>query len=901
MSTLKAGTCIAQYEITSPIGAGGMGEVYRARDTNLGRDVAIKSLPPAFAYDSERLARFEREAQVLASLNHPNIAMIHGLAEAGASKYLVLELVEGDTLAARIARGPLPLDEALDIAGQIAEALEAAHGKGIVHRDLKPSNIKIDPNRRVKVLDFGLAKIMSLGTGGAGMDLSKSPTLTAAQTDYGAILGTAAYMSPEQARGKEVDRRADIWAFGCVLFEMLTGRQAFPNKETAADTLASILVNEPDWQALPAGTPAKIRTLLERCLRKDERRRWADIANVRVELLEALTEREASTIAAAAPAVAPSRRREIVSAALALLFLVTSAAVLWLIFRPEPATPPLRMEIIPPAGANNWTFSQAELSPDGRKLAFLATREGKKLIWVRPLDSSDQALPSTEGAGDGIFWSSDSQFIGFSAEGKLKKAPADGGPAQVIANLPTTGAYVGAWNADGVVLLGSETAQGGPLLRVSASGGQTAPLTELDKSRKEIAHAYPSFLPDGQHYLFLARTSDPQNPAAAYVGDLDSKDRRSLPGIASEAKYSATGHLVFIRDGALMAQQFDAKQLELSGEAFPIADAFVPARTAISGPFSVSARGELAYYVPTAGGAIALNTDLTWYDRKGKSLGVAGTSGEYANPELSPDGKFVAFGRGSPSDIWVLDIGKGLTSRLTSDPAADTYPKWSPDGRTIAFTSDREGTGNLYTRVVGVVGSDKVLFKDDMAKSLCDWSRDGKYLAYVANGDVWALPLSGELSGGKPVRVTETAFTEYYAQISPDSRWIAYDSNETGRREAYIQSFPQPGFKQQVSTAGGMMPRWSRDGRELYYFTIPPNWVVAAASTKPAGASLDIGAPVPLVMRPTGATRDYSVSADGRFLLQVPPGSSDSRGALAGLDSIPVINHIVVLFNWTQR
>ncbi len=899
MSTLKVGTRIGQYEITSSIGAGGMGEVYRARDTSLGRDVAIKSLPPAFAYDTERLGRFEREAKVLASLHHSNIAMIHGLAEDGTSKYLVLELVEGDTLAERIARGALPLDDALDIAGQIAEALEAAHNKGIVHRDLKPSNIKIAPDGRVKVLDFGLAKIMTLGTGGAGVDLSKSPTLSAAQTEGGAILGTAAYMSPEQARGKEVDRRADIWAFGCVLYEMLSGRKAYPNKETVSDTLASILVNEPEWQALPASTPSKVRALLERCLRKDERRRWADIANVRVELLEARTEREASTITAPVPVVAPSRRREMIAAGLALLFLVASALTLWLIFRPAPTAPPLRMEIIAPSTAN-VIFSQAELSPDGRKMAFLVDTEGKKLIVVRPLDSLGQALPSTEGTGPEIFWSADSQFIGFSAEGKLKKAPADGGPAQIIANLPSTGVYAGAWNAEGIMLLGSEASPGGPLLRVSASGGKAVPATELDKSRKETAHAYPSFLPDGKHYIFLARTSDPQNPAATYIGDLDSKDRRPLPGIASEAKYAATGHLVFIRDGALMAQPFDAKRLELSGEAFPVADPFVPARTEIAGPFSVSARGELAYYVPTAGGAIGVNTELHWYDRAGKSLGVAGEGGEYTYPDLSPDSKFVAFSRGSPSDIWVLDIAKHLTSRLTSDPAADTNPKWSPDGRTIAFTSEREGAGNIYTRAVGAVGADKLLYKDDMAKSLCDWSRDGKYLAYVANGDVWALPLSGESSAGKPVRVTETAFTEYYAQISPDSRWIAYDSNETGRREVYIQSFPQPGFKQQVSTTGGVMSRWSRDGRELYYYLLT-DMVVMAVSIKPAGASLEIGAPAPLVIRPSGASKIYSVSADGRFLLQVPPGSGSSSGALSGLDSIPVLNHIVVLFNWTQR
>jgi serine/threonine protein kinase/Tol biopolymer transport system component len=898
MAALEAGTRIAQYEIVSSLGAGGMGEVYRARDSRLNRDVAIKCLPPAFANDSERLGRFEREAQVLASLNHPNIAMIHGLAEAGESKYLVLELVEGETLAERIARGTLPLDDALDLAVQIADALEAAHNQGIIHRDLKPSNIKITPGGQAKVLDFGLAKI---SVEAAGLDLANSPTLSVGQTAQGVILGTAAYMSPEQARGKGVDRRSDIWAFGCVLYEMLTGRQTYANKETVSDTLASILVNEPDWQLLPPSTPSKVRALLERCLRKDERRRWADIANVRVELMEARTEREASTITIAAPAVSPSRRREAISAALALLFLATSAVMLWLIFRPAPEAPPLRMELIPTESIT-WALSQAELSPDGRKLAFLIDNQAKRMIWIRPLDSAEQALPSTEGAGSQFFWSADSQFIGFAAEGKLKKAPASGGPAIIISNLPGSGEYAGTWNEDGVILLGSESASGGPLLRVSASGGQTAPLTELDASRKEVAHAYPSFLPDGKHYLFLVRTSDSESPAATYIGELDSKERRPLRGIASEAKYSPTGHIVFIRDGALMAQLFDVEDLKLSGEAFPVADPFVSTRTAVAGEFSVSADGELAYYLPTAGSeAATANTELTWFDRTAKSLGVAGASGEYADPELSPDGKFVAFGRGSPGDIWVLDIGKNnLPSRLTTDPAADSNPRWSPDGQTIAFTSDREGGANLYSRAVGVVADDKLLFKDDAAKTLTDWSRDGKYLAYIAGGDVWALPLSGESKERKPVRVTETKFTEYYARISPDSRWIAYDSNETGQREVYIQSFPQPGFKQKVSMDGGMQPRWSRDGRELYYFTIANTYIVMAVSAKPLGDSLEIGEPTMLIPGAFG-TRIFSVSADGRFLLQVAPGASAARSILTALSSIPVPSHIVVLRNWAER
>jgi Tol biopolymer transport system component len=517
---------------------------------------------------------------------------------------------------------------------------------------------------------------------------------------------------------------------------------------------------------------------------------------------------------------------------------------------------------------------------------------------MRPLDSPGQALPSTEGIGAEFFWSADSQFIAFTAEGKLKKAPAAGGPAQIIANLPASDVYAGTWNKDGVILLGSENASNGPLLRVSASGGEATPFTELDESRQEVGHGYPSFLPDGKHYFFLARTGDSENPSAAYIGELGSKERRPLRGIASEAKYSATGHIVFIRDGALMAQPFNAKNLELSDEAYPVEDPFVQARTAIAGPFSVSASGELAYYLPTEGGGVAMSTELTWFDRTGKSHGVAGASAEYINPELSPDGKFVAYGQGSPSDIWVLDIEKSLTSRLTSDPAEDSNPQWSPDGQTIAFTADRDGTGNLYTRAVGIVANDKLLFKDDAAKRLTDWSNDGRYLAYVADGDVWALPVGSESDELSPVRVTETAFAENNARISPDSRWIAYDSDETGGTEIYVQSFPEPGFKQKVSTNGGVLPRWSRDGKELYYFTPPQTFVLFSVSTKSLGDSLEISAPSVRIPGVPG-TRIFSVAPDGRFLLQVIPGTAGTAG-LEFLSSIPVQNHIVVLRNWAN-
>jgi hypothetical protein len=506
---LSPGTKLDHYEIIEEIGSGGMGEVYRARDTKLGRDIAVKALPAVFAFDSERLARFEREAQALAALNHPSIAVIHEL--------------------------------------------------------------------------------------------------------------------------KEVDLRDDVWAFGCVFYEMLTGRQTFPQGDTLSDTLADILAREPDWQGLPAETSPRIRSLLERCLRKDERRRWGGMADVGYEIEEASKELEAGARRPAAVLLA--RRRRLILNALAIIFLVITVATgLWYFLRPAPEVHALRSEYLGPHGTAIAGLSEAELSPDGRKLAFLARSEGRLMIWVRALDSTPQPLTSTEGTGTELFWSADSQFIGFSAEGKLKKVAFGGGPAQVVADLPGSAAYAGTWNADGVILIGSEA--GGPLLRVPGAGGELTPATELDEERKETAHAYPSFLPDGKHYFYLARSSDPQRSSAAFVGELSSKERIELPGIASEVKYSAApkgGYLVFIREGALMAQPFDAKRLEKTGEAFPLADAFIEAHAALGGPFSVSAAGGLAYLRPfnISGVAATTSAQFAWFDRSGKQLALAGPEGPY--------------------------------------------------------------------------------------------------------------------------------------------------------------------------------------------------------------------------------------------------------------------------------
>ena len=921
---LTVGTRLGDYEVLGALGAGGMGEVYRARDTKLGRDVAVKALPEEFAADAERLARFEREAQALAALNHPNLAIIHELKDVDGNKYLILELIEGDTLAERIERGPLPIADALDIAAQIARALGAAHDKGIVHRDLKPANVKITPEGRVKVLDFGLAKIYE--SPDAQENLSYSPTLTGGQTLEGVILGTAAYMSPEQARGKEVDRRADVWAFGCVLFEMLTGRQTFLNGETLSDTLAGILVHEADLKALPAATPPKIRALVERCLRKDDRRRLRDIGDARITLEETLGEFSASAAAGVAPA--SSRRREMMLAGLVVGFLLASVGVagrLFLLAPPPPRT--VRLDLPTPVGMPNSFY----VSPDGRRLAFVTSPIAPARIWVRSLDSgAPQVIPSSEGISapmpfyapgnlgqnNALFWSPDSQSVGFVAEGKLKKVAAAGGPAQVLAGLQPSTNYFGTWGASGVMLLASDAVAGGPLLRVPATGGQLAPATELDKSKKEQSHRFPQFLPDGRHFLYLATGSDARE-RVTYVGSLDSTERRPVQGIAAEAKY-ASGHLLFIRDGALMAVPFDLKRLELAGDAFAVADRFAPPG-ALTWSFSVSDTGILTYRASTESSNVSSATELAWYDRRGSRLGLAGAESEYVDPELSPDGKFVAFSRGTPADIWTLDIEKGVSSKWTTDAAADLNPRWSPDGKTIAFDSARDGPANLYRREVGVTGADTLVFKSEAAKTLSDWSRDGKYLAFVSNNDVLALrlpdnpkaadPKAGEI---KPIQVTKTPFVERLPRISPDSHWIAYVSNKSGQEEVYVQSFPEPGIEQQVSTSvgggraiGGPQLRWSRDGKELFYYVSnTPRFM--SVSIKPAGSSLNAAAPVVVFPHPRGASTPlssiFSTTSDGRFLLQVAVSATiTAPNSLLGAANSAAAAPITVIVNWAAN
>jgi eukaryotic-like serine/threonine-protein kinase len=869
---LNTGTRVGIYEIIAVIGAGGMGEVYRARDTRLKREVALKILPASFAADPDRLARFQREAEVLASLNHPNIAAIYGLQEgpaeagsdaavgAGSSRpiqALVMELVEGETLADRIARGPIPVDDALPIARQIAEALEAAHERGIVHRDLKPANVKLRGDGAVKVLDFGLAKLNDPNAQNVSNDpnganrFSLSPTITspALMTGVGVLLGTAAYMSPEQAKGRVADKRSDIWAFGCVLYEMLTGKRAFPGDDVS-ETLAGVIKTEPDWRALPDSTPEPIRRLLRRCLEKDSRRRLHDAGDARIEIDEA----PESVQVVARPS--QWHRGWLLAAAVLVVLVAATALAARSFLRSTPGSP-IVFDVVAPAGGRIDIGDP--LSPDGRTVAFIAVSEsGPPQIWVRPLDSGTaRLLPGTQQA-QRLFWSPDSQWIGYFAQGKLAKMSITGGPPVVISN---EGTRDGAWAGD-VILIGGQ--RGKPLLRVSASGGGAVPVTELRPN--EISHDYPEFLPDGRHFLFMARAATSAEASAAYVGSLDSKDRQALPGIASGVRYSRSGHVLFVRDNTLMAQAFDARRLELSGAPVPVARD-VPGPVA---PFSVSSNGTLAYL----NGGIANNSELTWFDRTGKPLTRAATGGAYAQQVLSPDGTHVAYSNAA-GDIWLLDIAKELASRVTSDPSTDVFPVWSPDGQRIAFSSTRGGSANIYERAIGVVGEDKLLLKSDAPANAGDWSRDGRYLLYVSRGDVWALPMSGN---EKPLRVTETPSVELHPTFSPDGRWVAYSTDETGDDQIYIQSFPQQGARQQVSATGGFQPLWSRDGKELFYMR--PDFTMMSVSVKTSGATLEVGAPVALFRKaiaflgPVAAQRSYSVSIDGRFLINVAPDDS---------------------------
>jgi serine/threonine protein kinase len=867
--SLTPGFRIGPYEVSGTLGTGGMGEVYRARDTKLDRDVAIKVLPEAFAHDADRLARFLREAKTLAALNHPNIAAIYGLEDADGTKALVMELVEGDDLSQRVARGAIPIDEALPIAKQIADALEAAHEQGIIHRDLKPANIKVRPDGTVKVLDFGLAKAIE-SPSAMSPSVSQAPTITTPTmiTGVGMILGTAAYMSPEQARGKPVDKRTDIWAFGCVLYEMLTGRRAFQG-EDVSDTLAAVVKLEPKWEALPRDLPDAIFRLLRRALKKDARSRLGDIRDARLEMEDGLVDPAAPGGQPVPSTSSDTRTRWLQGIGIAVLAAITTIVAMlnWRDAPPDAAT--VRFEVATPAASTSGFF---QLAPDGRTIVYVAALDGKNMLWARTMDSvAPQPLPGTDGASN-PFWSPDSRSIGFFAAGNLKRVGLDGGPARTLTSGNPIGLNRGgAWSRDDVIVFAPTPTSG--LFRIPASGGEAVPLTSLGSN---TSHRFPAFLPDGQHFIYLAQRGT--DGADIILTTLEAPAGTRLLSGDTSAVYAAPGYILFGSQGDLYAQPFDAGRLQLTGDRFPVAEG-ISIEQQGHALVSASASGTLAYRANVQGGM----RQLVWFDRSGKSIGVVGPPSQAMSEiEISPDGRRVAlirsFEGGQGNDVWLADIARGVFSRITSSTLNERWPTWSPDGTRVAFEHGYDVPGENRIYVTALSGTQELLFQDKVAASPSDWSRDGRYVLYrttsaATSGDLWVLPVSGDR---KPFPFATSKFSETRGQFSPDGRWVAFESDESGRPEVYVKGFPNPGQQWQVSLDGGIEARWAPDGRDVYFISPDARMMSAAVQPSADGQSLDMATPIALFQTQifrggtqiAGLKFQYAIAPDGtRFLI----------------------------------
>jgi Tol biopolymer transport system component len=840
-AALAAGSFLGHFQILGPIGAGGMGMVYRARDTSLGRDVALKLLPPELASEAGRRSRFQNEARAVAALNHPNIAAIYAIERDA----LVMELVPGQTLKERLEAGPMPVDEALRIAGQIADGLEAAHEQGLVHRDLKPANIKLTDDGTVKILDFGLAKIIGDGEGGL-----KSVSRGADMAVPGMILGTAGYMAPEQAAGKPVDKRADIWAFGVVLFEMLVGKPAFDG-ETNSHRMAAVLTAEPDLSRIPP----RARRLLQSCLIKDPKRRLRDVGDWPALVQETQ------------PAPSPAGRLRAAMPWIAAAAAVVLSGVMGSLYvrNVKAGNHEVRADIDVPASEDPVSFA---VSPDGRRVVFAASQnasgqagssqDGPKQLWVRALDSrSAEPLPGTEG-GTAPFWSPDGRSVGFFADLSLKRADLDGAPPRVLAPVPTISPQ-GTWGKGGTILFAVGLTK---LSRVSASGG---PVTVAGDKDPNVNQLVPRFLPDGRRFLYVANGSDP----GIWLGSLDGAPPRRITSIAagvdSGAEFLAPNWLVRVRQGVLEAQRFNMDSGQLEGDPVPVEHGVGLARDTMAGFFSVSASGAMVWR-----GAGQERRELLWFSRSGQAVGTSGGSGDsnLYSPELSPDGSLVATMRGATgsADIWVQNGANNR--RVTFDAADERYPTWSPDGTRLAFASNRKGPYDLYAkRLNGSAGEELLLDSRDM-KRPNSWAPDGRFLLYWSsqnNGDLFVLPLEGE---AKPFPFVSTASREQEGVFSPDGKWVAYQSDASGRFEIYVRPFPGPGEQTQISTEGGRAARWRADGKELYFISPQLKMMAAAVSVK--DLNFTAYAPVALFqthINPATNRQQYDVAKDGRFLI----------------------------------
>jgi Tol biopolymer transport system component len=861
---LVSGARLGPYEIIAAIGAGGMGEVYRARDTRLERTVAIKILPVALAVDPQFRERFEREAKSISALTHPNICTLYDVGRDRDIAFLVLEYLEGETLAARLSKGALTLPDALRIAIEIAGALDTAHRHGIVHRDLKPGNVMLTKGG-AKLLDFGLAKLRPAGVV-SGATPTTPPTATTPLTAQGTILGTFQYMAPEQIEGREADERTDIFAFGTVVYEMLTGKKAFEGKSQASLIGAILHLDPPPMSALQPLMPPALDRVVNTCLAKDPDQRWQSAHDLTSEL---------TWIAEGGPqggmpslVVGRPRRDRLgwmVAAVLLLVALALAATVYVQLERGPGEVRVHKLSVLPPENAMLMAGQAPIVSADGRLLAFVALdASGRSLLYVRPLDALvAQPLAGTDGATL-PFWSPDSRFIGFFAGGKLKTIAVTGRQPYTLA--AATNGRGGAWNRDGVIIFSPSPPD--PLYRVSATGGHATPLASIDLARGEGPPRWmPSFLPDGRHYLYLApsRTGNELR-----VGSLDSKESKRLLDTHANAVYTPPGYLLFWREATLMAQRFDAAQLELAGDPIPIAEQVGFDALTFQASFSVSDTGVLAFHSGTAG-----KTQFTWFDRSGKPLGVAGLPGDQGDLQLSPDDTRVAFhhvdAQTGAVNIWIMELAPGTISRFTFDQTIDFTPIWSPKGDRIVFASLRDGPPNLYQKVSSRPGNEEALLKSFLPKLPTDWSLDGRFIVYgvidpTTRWDLWVLPLTGDR---QPFPFLRTDFDERQGSFSPNGRWLAYMSNESGRNEVYVRPFPPGAGEWQASTAGGDQPRWRRDGKMLFYLAADRK--LMAVDVKTDAPTFESGVPKVLFQTRVGGKDspgdDYAVTVDGRFLL----------------------------------
>jgi Tol biopolymer transport system component len=876
--TLTAGSTLGPYKIVAPLGSGGMGEVYRAHDTRLGRDVAIKVLSPHLAATPEVHARFEREARTISQLNHPHICTLHDIGHQEGTDYLVMELLEGETLAHRLEKGPLPVAEVLTLGAQIADALDRAHRAGVVHRDLKPGNVMLT-KAGAKLMDFGLARAASVAAKPG--TLTESPTVSRPLTAEGTIVGTFQYMAPEQLEGKEADARSDLWALGCVLYEMATGRRAFEG-QSQASLISAIMKDEPRplLELQPLSPPA-LEHLVRRCLAKDPGERWQSARDVMHELKWIA---EAGSQAGVSALVAARRRSgSQVARALAGGFAIVATVALGFLVQ-HLLEPPrvVRFEVSTPAGAGDMSWPR--VSPDGRTLAFLAPDSlGTPRLWMRSLNAIEaRSVPGIQGLRTAYednrpFWSPDGRYLAYIVQGKLRKIPAAGGPVIEICDVP--GGADGTWGKSGWILF--DGAIGDSIRGVPASGGAPRPMTFMDHAHGETQHAWPFFLPDGRHFLFVASRSGAADEIR--VGTLGSKESRFVGHTQSRAEYAPPGWLVYVNGGRLVAQRFDARSARTTGEPMPVGE-----NVTVGGDFSVSNAGVLAYRPEI----LRSQPRLLWVARDGHVLEEAAPTGNYENLDLSPDGRRVALcilGEQPPTrDIWVRDLVRGTNSRLTLDPGDESCPIWSPDGTRIAYSV---GGGASYLMIKSVDGTrvDSLSMKSVVTR-VYDWSSPANAILVGTmsggNTDLWAVPADGRQP---PRPIQQTRFFEMAGRFSPDGKWLAYASNETGRFEIYVVPYPGPGGKWQVSTAGGNYPQWRADGKELFFEGADQSFMAVDVR---AGTTFEVGVPTRLfrttLVRGSNG-RAWAASRDGqRFLINTSAGNAAP-------------SHLIVATNWTSE